>query len=78
MKNSKKTGSIVILIGILILFQKVETHCGFGGCFDDSLDILFSSMMIMIVGIFFFYIKNLNTIWWKILSYILSFSKHIT
>jgi len=58
MKNTKKIGSIFLLIGVFILFRKVEVQFGFGGCFDDALGILFSSVIVMIAGLFFLNAKN--------------------
>jgi len=58
MKNTKRIGTTLLLIGIFILFRKVKIHCGFGGCSDDALGILLSSVVVMIVGLFFLNAKN--------------------
>lgn len=58
----KKLGTTLILIGVFILFRKVEIHCGFGGCFDDSFDILFSGILIMVIGLICTNIKTLKSL----------------
>ncbi len=56
----KKLGTTLILIGIFILFRKVEIRCGFGGCFDDSLEILLSSILVMVIGLICTNLKSLK------------------
>ena len=63
MKNTKKLGTTLILIGVLILFQKVETHYScFGGYYDDSLEILLSSILVMVIGLICIKIKTFKTL----------------
>jgi hypothetical protein len=60
MKNINRTGTTLLLIGIFILFRKETYFCGFGGCFDDSFAILFSSLIVMIAGVLCLYTKTLK------------------
>lgn len=58
MKNTKTIGTTLLLIGVFILFRKERYFYGIGGRFDDSFDILFSSLIVMVIGVFFLNAKN--------------------
>ena len=60
MKNTKKLGTILLLIGVFILFRKERYFYGIGGRFDNSFDILFSSWIVMVIGLFIINLKNLK------------------
>ena len=46
----QQIGKMIFCIGIISLFRKVDGHCGFGGCVNNADDILWSSLVIMIIG----------------------------
>ncbi|WP_375562969.1 hypothetical protein ACE193_10735 [Bernardetia sp. OM2101] len=60
MKNTNRLGTTFIVIGIFILFRKVKIHWGIGGMYDNSWGILFSSILVMAIGLFCIKIKNLK------------------
>ncbi|MEY5048024.1 MAG: hypothetical protein RLZZ175_1383 [Bacteroidota bacterium] len=45
-------GKIVIAVGILSIFRKVEGVNGFGGYIDNSFEIIITSSILVLVGIF--------------------------
>ena len=74
MKYKNRRGTTFLFLGIFILFRKVENYCGFGGCYDNSFEILFSSSVVTIFGNWFNFslLKNLKAIYFKVTIYRIS------
>jgi len=60
MKKLNYLGKIVIALGILLIFRKVEGENGFGGYFDNSFEIIITSCILVLVGILLMYIRHKN------------------
>jgi len=60
MKKLSYLGKIVIALGILSIFRKVEVVNGFGGYIDNSFEIVITSCILVLVGILLMYFSNKN------------------
>ncbi len=58
MKNINRTGLTLLLIGVFILFRKERYFYGFGGRVDNCFEILFSSLVVILIGLFVIYFKT--------------------
>jgi len=52
MKKVSFIGKIIIAIGVLNLFRKVEGFNGFGGYYDNAWEILLISLIFFTIGFF--------------------------
>ena len=51
----RQLGRILISIGVILAFRKVQGGNGFGGNFDNSLEILLTSTLFLGIGLVLFY-----------------------
>jgi hypothetical protein len=55
MKKVSFIGKLIIVIGVLNLFRKVEGFNGFGGYQDNAWEILLISLILFTIGFFMFW-----------------------
>ena len=53
--KQRQLGRILILIGIILSFRKAQRGNGFGGDFDNSLEILLTNTLFLGIGSIVFY-----------------------
>jgi uncharacterized membrane protein len=61
MKSLNLIGKIVIALGIISVFRKVEGFYGFGGYVDNSWEIIIVSLAIIVIGITLIFISKKHT-----------------
>lgn len=58
MKKLNKIGKVIIALGILSVFRKIDGHWTFGGYYDNMWEIILTSAILITIGLFLIFISN--------------------